>query len=337
MIKRYKLHYSLLCLLGFLLGCETTLMRDFNHHMAGNDREAAKEVLEAGLSENPNDPEANYLMGRLLVLEEEYDEANTYFNRSLDASNVYHDHIEYLKESNFREHYNDGLDAWEEDDLREAVRNLNYASTIYPDRIESYPVLGKAYYNLEEFEQAREVFQRCLSMEDMHLECGLNLANTNFALENYERSLEIGYTFLDEHPRNNTALKLLVYSYFELERYDESEEAFREYQDAQRFRQDYEALKQFATEFYDAEEIYRAESYFKECLELDPEDKEVLEALSSIYLETGDYHLMVEANERLLTLEPENQYVKQNLLLGYELIGDKENYEKMKTELGLED
>lgn len=324
----------LILITAFLIACESSVMREYNHHMAGNDTRSAGQMLEQVLSQNPNSPEANYLMGNLLSRQKQYAQANTYFERSLNASSMYREHIDYLKERNFRLEFNDGLDAWSQERWPRTVQQMTYAREIFPNRIEVYTVLGDAHKELGQPEQEQEAYTSCLSYSESDFRCGLNLANSFYTNNQFREAIETATYLLEEYNQNTNLLKLIAYSHLELGDYEMSNEVFDRLID---IRFNYEATKQYATELNNKGEIYQAERYYRRCLEQMPRDKDVLSALSSIYLETGNFRLMVQANERLLSMDPENTSLKKNLMLSYELYGDIDNYRAIRSDLGLDD
>lgn len=334
MNRRILILQALLCSSFLFISCESALMRDYNHHMAGNDLRSARNILNEELDRNPNSAEANYLMGNLLSQEQEYEEANKYFERSLNASSVYKEHIEYLKERNYRTEFHEGLDAWNEDRLQRTVQKMNLASQVFPGRVEVYPILGNAYEEIGQPKDAQQAFMTCLTYDEANYECGLNLANSYYQNSQYNDAITFINDFSEHFPDNDKLLKILTYSYFETNQLDEAEKTFTTYSTIQN---SYDDLKQFAVELNNIGEIYRAEEYFRQCLERMPKDEEVLRALSSIYLETGNYRLMVQANERLLSMDPDNEALKKRLMLSYELYGDIDNYKALKSELGLDE
>lgn len=302
--------------------------------MAGSDLRSARQLLTEELSRNPNSAEANYLMGNLLSQQKNYEEANDYFERSLNSSGLFKEHIDYLKEKNYREELDRGLDAWEEDNYEFTVRQLNLTRQIYPGRVELYPTLGSAYGELNDPENAQEAYKTCLAFDESNYECGLNLAYSYYDNDQFQDAILFVNDFLEVRGEDSVLLKILVYSHLEEGESEEAELAFSRFREIQN---SYNELKQFAIELNNAGEIYKAEEYFRQCLERTPRDEDVLRALSYIYLDTGNYRLMVQANERLLSMDPENETLKKRLMLSYELYGDIDNYKAIKTELGLEE
>ena len=329
---RFQQLLIIFCVL-FLSACESTVMREFNHHMAGNDFRSAQTMLNGELSQNPNSAEANYLMGNLLSREKNYEEANAYFERSLSSSFLFREHIDYLKERNYRLELNEGLNAWEQENAQRTIQHLNYANQIFPDRIEVYPTLGNAYEAAQQPAEAQRTYRRCLALDAENFQCGLNLAVSLFINREFSDAITFVSEFNEYYSTNPNLLKILAYSYLETGDPDKAEETFDKFL-AVGFN--YEAVKQFANELNNMGEIYRAEKYFTRCLEQRPRDRDVLNALSYIYLETGNFRLMVQANERLVSMEPENRLLLENLMLSYELYGDIDNYRLVRIELGLD-
>ncbi len=332
-VIRFLFQYLLVACFLILVSCESAVMRDFNTLMAGNNVPAAKQMLNERLSENSGDAEANYLMGNILMREKEYQQAIAYFDRSLSSSSMYREHIEYMKERSYRIEIIEANSAWVDERYYRTIHSLNQAKHIYPDRVELYRFLGIAYKQTEQVDEAKTSYRSCLNLEPDNVECGLNLAVLYQENGQYPEAISLSHDFLDDDPDNSGFIKTLAYAYLESGDLDRAEEVFESLLEVS-FR--YLTLRQFANELNNMGEIYRAERYYRRCLEVRPLDQEVLNALSYIYMETGNFRLMVEANERLLLIDPDDDSVKKNLMLSYELYGDIDNYRALRSELGLD-
>ena len=317
-------------LLLSLTACESSLMREFNHHMSGNDLQTTHRVLDRELAANPNNAEASYLKGNLLSRQKEYAEANTYFERSLRNSSMFREHIEYLKERNFRTEFNAGLEAQENRQHELAARQYNLAIDIFPERTEPMPLLGSVYETLNRTDDAAAIYGRCLRLEATHYECGLRLAEIEFNRDNYSESIHLANTLREAYPEDWRPLQLLTEAYMENGQYEQAEGTFAALRNLQ---SSYRTLKNTAISFYNHGEVRRAERLLRDCLAQQPNDTDVLRALSSIYLDSRNYELVIEAGNRLLRIEPDNRAVKAKLMIAYELIGDIDNYKTLQEEL----
>jgi len=319
-------------LLLFFFACESTLKREFTIAMSGEDLHLAREYVGNALASDPSNPEALYLMGKIHVKERNYTEAKSYFERSLDAAPSFGQEITHLLESSYRREFNAGNSAWEQGQFETAIRHLDAAIQIFPDRWEPYPVKGEAHKYLGQYPQARQAFQNCVSVPRMQRFCSTNLAISYFRNGQFQEAKRTARQYLALFPEDRNLLKIAAYASLETGNIADGEALFSRYIKA---GATYDAILQFATELNNKGEIYVAERFFTLCLKSNPNDKTVLAALSSIYLETGNFDLMVQANERLLLLDPDNTGHKEMLLLAYELAGDIESYKMIQSELDL--
>jgi len=319
-------------LFGIFSACESTLMREFNHHMSGSDLNSAKSVVQQQLSRNGQNPEANYLMGNLLSREQNYAEANTYFDKSLKRSSVYREHIDYLRERNYTEEFNQGVEAYQNNRHERAVRQFELALQIFPDRVEAYPLLAKSRSELGQPDLAETAYRACLEFEPAHLECGLNLSEMLVEQERYTDVISVAGPLSREHPEDWRPYRLLTDAYLQTSQYDRAEESFSNLISKQNR---YDNLKQFALSLYNKGEIRRAEPYLVSCLERNATDPDILQVLAGIYLDSGNYELVIDAGNRLLDADPQNSSIKAKLMIAYELTGDIDRYKEMQAELGL--
>ncbi|MDI6401626.1 hypothetical protein QLX67_06440 [Balneolaceae bacterium ANBcel3] len=331
--NRVLVYHLMIACIFLLLSCESAVMREFNTLMAGNNTQATKQMLNEVLSDNPGDAEANYLMGNILMRERNYGDAKIYFDHSLNTSSMYREHIEYMMERSYRIEVNEAISSYSDERYHSAIQSIKQAKSIHSDRIEVYRLLGRLYKKTDQVEEAKLTYKACLNLEAENRECGINLAVLYKENENYVEAIDLSKKFLEYYPDDYGFKKNLVYTYFEGGDFDRAEESFDELLQIS-FR--YATLKQFANELNNRGEIYRAEKYYRRCLERRPMDQEVLSALSYIYMETGNFRLMVEANERLLISNPNDISLKKNLMLSYELHGDIDKYRAMREELGLD-
>ncbi len=315
-------------LIMLLFSCESTLMREFNHALSGEDVPSARDRVERALAADPDNHEAHYLWGKILASERKYTEAMESFDRSLSLSPVYKEEILFTLESNYRSEFNSANKALNEGRYAKAVDHLDAASRIYPERWEKYPLKGEAHRELGQYSLARESFERCIDIPKMHRYCAVNMALTYFQDREFDDAVRIAEKHLETFPSDRNLLKIAAYANLETGDIASAESHFSRYMDA---GTTYEALLQFAIDLNNKGELYAAERFFILCLNVEPYDKEVLSALSSIYLETGNFDLMAEANERLLSLDPNNAKVKEQLLLAYELSGNMEGYRTLQN------
>lgn len=315
-------------LILLLFSCESTLMRDFNHAMSGEDVHLATDRVERALAADPYNPEAHFLLGKILASQRKYTEAIESFDRSLSLSPVYKEEILFILESNYRSEFNSANTALADGRYANAVDHLDAASRIYSDRWEKYPLKGEAHRELGQYALARESFERCMDIPKMQRYCAVNMALAYFKEQKFDDAARMAEKHLETYPFDRNLLKIAAYANLETGDIASAEDHFSKYIDA---GSTYEALLQFAIDLNNKGEIYAAERFFMLCLNVEPYDKEVLSALSSIYLETGNFDLMAEANERLLSLDPDNTEAKQRLLLAYELSGNMEGYRTLQN------
>lgn len=321
-----------LFLFGLFSACESTLMREFNHHMSGNDMNNAKGVVQQQLSRNGQDPEANYLMGNLMSREQNYAEANTYFDRSLNRSSVFREHIEYLRERNYRIEFNEGIEAQQNNLHPRAARQFELALQVFPDRVEAYPLLAKSRQELGQTGEAETAYQACLELDPAHSECGLHLASLLYESGRFDEAYQTADRLSNHHPEEWRIYRLKTDASLRTEQYDRAEAAFSRLTE---LNPNYNFTKQFAVTLFNEGQIRRAEPHLVNCLEQQPNDSDILQILAGIYLDSGNYNLVIEAGNRLLNRDPNNNSIKAKMMIAYELTGDIDRYREMQKELGL--
>ncbi len=315
-----------------LTACESALMREFNHHMAGNDQQTAQRIVQQELSRDGQNPEANYLMGNLLSQQKQYNEANIYFDRSLNRSSVYREHIRFLKERNFRMEFNRGVELYQTDQFSRAAEHFELALQIYPNHNEVFPQLGKIYEELGRNDDAETAYRSCIENDPSHLECGLSLSSLLYENRRFEEAAQIAEQVSRHYPEDWRGYRLQTDARLAARQFDRAETAFEElYSRARSYRH----IKHFALTLYNEREIRRAEPFLVRCLEQRPNDPEVLQVLAGIYLDSGNYGLVIDAGNRVLNSDPNNNSIKAKMMIAYELLGDIDRFKEIKQELGL--
>lgn len=88
-------------------------------------------------------------------------------------------------------HYNLGIQAYNQGNLNEAVREFQRATQADPNYANAYFNLGSLYYQTGRFENAREAFERAMALDPLDSSTKYNLALTLEKLRQYDRALMI--------------------------------------------------------------------------------------------------------------------------------------------------
>ncbi|MBN1634117.1 MAG: tetratricopeptide repeat protein [Ignavibacteria bacterium] len=151
--------FAVIVLIGFI-GCSSPELTTGKLAFAQRDFVKAEENLRIGLQTDKNDAEGWYMLGVCQTELEKYDQAKESFQNSLKISNVYADELfDYwlLKYKTSVDKFNNAVgkdSATTYKNLAEAIKYATAASTIIPDSLESYRIMGDSYYYMKQYDNA---------------------------------------------------------------------------------------------------------------------------------------------------------------------------------------
>jgi Flp pilus assembly protein TadD len=298
--------------------------------MGMRDYASTQRMLQQHIQQNPNDPEAHYLMGSLYAMQQQFGPANTHFDESLKISSLYREHIHYLRERNYRLEYNRGLEAIQEARYTDAVGHLGLAADVYPDMADPHSATGYAYTMLPDIQKAKTAYTQCLQRDAASYECALNLADLNLQTNDFFNAIQTGIQAVRLNDVNWSARRVLLYAYLGSNQFDEAEMVFA----AMRQQQSSQAtLRDFSLELFNRGELKRARPYLRQFISNNPEDIDVIKAAVIAALDQNDFEEMITYNKQILGLRPDDRSAKVHLLIAYEQTGDLDNYEELKIQL----
>jgi len=199
---------------------------------------------------------------------------------------------------------------------------------------------GYDYYTLEKTlwehlrdpENALKLILRHLSTNysDDSAVMGINIS---FETQNYEAGEKILQKYLEKHPDDTLAKRLLGEAKAYLNKYKESLEILKEIEEQYSTDSTYKNVLGFV--YYNLGEKDLARKYFKESTELDPKNASAWTNLGIFYYEEGSLEKAKECLEMAIGITPDILSAKYYLALIYKELGDTEKYEKMISELGI--
>ncbi len=113
-----------------------------------------------------------------------------------------------------RNEYTRGLRYLAKDDPKSAIESLQKAISIYPHFVAAHSALGYAYYQLKEYEKARQEFSQAIVLDDHLSSSYLNLGRAQLALGEIpaaQASMEKASTIA---PLDHQLLLALTYTYY---------------------------------------------------------------------------------------------------------------------------
>lgn len=186
--------------------------------------------------------------------------------------------------------------------------------------------------HLRDPENALKLILRHLSTEysDDSAVMGINIS---FETQNYDASEKILQKYLEKHPDDTLAKRLLGEAKAYLNKYEESLKILKEIEEQYQNDSTYKNVLGFV--YYNTGKKDLALKCFKESTELDSKNASAWTNLGIFYYEEGEFEKAKECLEKAIEIAPDIISAKYYLALIYKELGDTEKYEKIIDELGI--
>jgi len=186
------------------------------HHYLNLGKVAlAKKAIKLGLDQHPTSVNLRLFQVEVYVFENKFEEANELLNElySLEPQN---EEI-YIQKANIFS---------KQDNHRMAIDVLKKALEFTDDTIDLYSLIGMEYLFLDEFEEAKYYFMRCIEEDDDDYSALYNLIYCFDFLDQQKEAIEFLNTYLDRNPYCEVAWHQLGKQYFSLKDYKKALAAF---------------------------------------------------------------------------------------------------------------
>lgn len=186
------------------------------HHYLENGKIAlAKKAVKLGLSQHPTSVTLKLLRVEILVFEDKLDQAEGILNEvyDLEASNE----EVYIQKANILS---------KKDLHKEAIKMLEVALGITYDEADVYSLLGMEYLFLEDFENAKTNFMKCLEADEEDYSALYNVMYCFDFLEQKDGAIEYLNSFIDRNPYSEVGWHQLGKQYYDAKDYKKALTAF---------------------------------------------------------------------------------------------------------------
>ena len=92
---------------------------------------------------------------------------------------------------------------------------------------EAYYLKGRAFVNLEKYDEAIDEFITCLALDEDYVDAKLAIADVNRLNGDYDDALNVYDSILEDDKNSFEAIKGKAYTYFDLEDFQKAEEEFK--------------------------------------------------------------------------------------------------------------
>ncbi len=185
------------------------------HYLDSGKINLSKKALKLGLDQHPNSIGLKLVQVELLVFENKLDKAEKLLNE-LQAIDPRNDEV-YIQRANIFSKKGDHI---------KAIECLNVALQYTEDFADVYSLLGMEFLYIDELQQAKEAFIKCLEYDSEDQSALFNVVYCFDFLEHHEEAIQFLEEFIDHNPYSEVAWHQLGRQFFTIKDYRKAIEAF---------------------------------------------------------------------------------------------------------------
>ena len=186
------------------------------HHYLENGKIAkAKRAISLGLSQHPSSVTLKLLEVEILIFEDRLDKADRMLAQ-LHAIEPENEEV-YIQKANVYSKQNNHT---------KAIELLNTALQYSQDEADVYSLLGMEYLFLDDFENAKTNFMRCLEIDQEDYSALYNIIYCFDFLEQHKEAIDYLSLFIDKNPYSEVAWHQIGKQYIEIKAYHKALTAF---------------------------------------------------------------------------------------------------------------
>ncbi|MFD1095472.1 tetratricopeptide repeat protein [Salegentibacter chungangensis] len=186
------------------------------HYYLENGKIAlAKKAVKLGLTQHPTSTNLKLFKVEILVFEDKLELADNLLNELQD-----------LESSNEEIYIQKAQIFSKRDNHKMAIQVLEMAIEVSPEPAEIYSLIGMEYLFLEDFENAKYSFMKCLETDEEDYSALYNVMYCFDFLDQKEEAIEYLNMYLDKNPYCEVAWHQVGKQYFDLKEYERALAAF---------------------------------------------------------------------------------------------------------------
>lgn len=185
------------------------------HYLENGKMALAKKATKLGLEQHPTSTHLKLFQIEMFIFENELDTAE----ELLDALYV-------LEQSNEEIYIQKANILSRRDDHKNAIVLLEKALNITNDQADVLSLLGMEYLFMEDFENAKYYFMKCVEQDEQDYSALYNIIYCFDFLEQHEAAIDYLNLFLNKHPYSEVAWHQVGKQYYELKDYKKALAAY---------------------------------------------------------------------------------------------------------------
>lgn len=185
------------------------------HYLDAGKHSLAKKAVKLGLEQHPQSVDLKLLQVELFIFDNEFDNA-TLLLKKIEAIEPNNDEV-YIQKATILSKQGKHL---------EAIEDLKLALKFTEDKVDVWSLLGMEYLYLDEFENARLNFAKCIDVDFEDYSSLYNIVYCFDMEKEHEQAISFLNTYIDSNPYCEVAWHQLGRQYFMLDMFKEALTAF---------------------------------------------------------------------------------------------------------------
>lgn len=185
------------------------------HYLDAGKHALAKKAVKLGLEQHPQSVDLKLLQVELYIFENELDKAALLLKR-----------IERLEPNNDEVFIQKATINSKKGNHKEAIVNLHKALTFTDDKVDVWTLLGMEFLYLDDFENARLSFAKCIDVDYEDYSALYNIVYCFDMEKEHEQAIKYLNKYIDKNPYCEVAWHQLGRQYFMLDMFNEALTSF---------------------------------------------------------------------------------------------------------------
>tara|TARA_R110000787_G_scaffold55942_5_gene128854 strand:- start:4925 stop:6301 length:1377 start_codon:yes stop_codon:yes gene_type:complete len=181
------------------------------HYLDTGKHSLAKKAVKLGLEQHPTSVDLKLLEVEILIFDDQLDKASQKVKR-----------IQLLAPNNEEVYIQKATIFSKSGSHKEAIQNLKIALIHAEDKLDIWSIMGMEYLYLDDFENARLSFAKCIEVDYEDYSSLYNVVYCFDMEKNHEQAIIFLNAYLDRNPYSEVAWHQLGRQYFVLKRYKEA-------------------------------------------------------------------------------------------------------------------
>ncbi len=185
------------------------------HYLEEGKMTLARKAIQLGLSQHPASVEVRLLQAEVFVFDNDYERAHEILNDLYELQP--HNAEIYIQKANIFSKTDEHL---------KAVDLLLQALDLTPDQADVYNLMGMEYLFIEDYQNAKANFIKCLELDDTDYSALYNIIYCFDFLKENKKAIDFLNHYLNTNPYSEVAWHQVGKQYFDLKIYDKALAAF---------------------------------------------------------------------------------------------------------------